>query len=221
MDTFWNPKPKKLNMQVLTKYLFTFFFLYISFQSISQVEYRQYAIKVVGIKVGELIATKSLSKDSVSEYTLKSLVDVNFLVYHLKVDYSVKSMLKGSSMMYSEVNVESNRGNFNTKTERTIEGYTLKSKQPKKEIEKILKASINHTFSSIHFHEPVGVSEVYAEFYGDFIQIKPSGSHKYSGVLDDNEDEFYYKNGLLVKAVKKNRITDMVIVLEKSWVEQL
>lgn len=124
-------------------------------------------------------------------------------------------------MSFTEVNVVSNRGNFNTKTEKTADGFSLKSKQPKKEIEKTLSVDILDTFSSIHFKEPTNISKVYAEFYGDFIQIKPLGFHKYSGVLDDNRDEYYYKEGLLVKAVKKNPITDMVIVLEKNWTVDL
>lgn len=191
-----------------------------SLSSIAQVAYRKYAIKVVGIKVGELIASKSTTKEQESKYTLSSKVDVNFLVYHLLVDYKVTSKFQGQSMYFSEVNVKSNRGNFNTKTHKVNDGYKLSSVQPKKEIEKTLKTSIQNTFSSIHFHEPLGVSKVYAEFYGDFIQIKHLGNHKYSGILDDNVDEYYYENGLLIKAVKKNPITDMVIVFEESWIAE-
>lgn len=199
--------------------LFTLLFILFSIISNAQIEYRKYAIKVIGIKVGELIATKSGTKDSETKYTLSSQVDVNFLVYHLMVDYQVTSKFKGESMFFSEVSVKSNRGDFNTKTQKVRDGFTLISKQPKKEIEKSIKASILSTFSSIHFHEPENVDQVYAEFYGDFIKIKPLGNHKYSGVLADNVDEYYYKNGSLLKAIKKNPITNMVIVLEKTWVE--
>jgi hypothetical protein len=199
--------------------LYILLFILYSFVSSAQTEYRKYAIKAVGIKVGELFATKSQTKGQETKYTLSSKVDVNFLVYHLLVDYRVTSKFRGDMMSFSEVNVKSNRGDFNTKTLKTQECYKLTSHQPKKEIEKSIKASILSTFSSIHFHEPENVAQVYAEFYGDFIKIKPLGNHKYSGVLADNVDEYYYKNGSLLKAIKKNPITDMVIVLEKTWVE--
>ena len=63
-----------------------------------------YAVKVVGLKVGEILSTKSQIKDSII-YKLESKVDVNFLVYHLKVDYRVKSVYVGNDFQYSDVKV--------------------------------------------------------------------------------------------------------------------
>lgn len=194
----------------------------IAFSLISnaQTEHRKYAIKVIGIKVGELVATRSTSPEKEISYTLKSSVNVSFLVYKLKVDYRVLSKFQAKEMSLSEVSVKSNKGDFSTKTTKLKEGYKVSSVQPEKNVEKRISSKITSTFSQIHFEEPSDLTPVYAEFYGDFIKIKKLRNHVYAGVLDDNRDEYYYQNGALIKAVKKNPITDLVIEFEKSWLEE-
>ncbi|AWV99269.1 hypothetical protein DJ013_14285 [Arcticibacterium luteifluviistationis] len=182
--------------------------MFFSINSFAQT--REYAVKVVGLRVGTIYATKTNLGDSVS-YELKSKVDVNFLVYKLKVDYHVHSILSGGKLKRSLVSVESNRGNFLTDTKKSKEGYDVKSVQHEDKVNKKIKGEINSTFASIYFNEPKAKDKVYAEYYADFINITKPSPEYYKGVLNDNVDEYYYKNGELIKLVKKNKITDMVI----------
>lgn len=172
---------------------------------------RTYAVKVIGLKVGEITVNKSQIADS-TIYKLSSRVDVNFLVYHLKVDYRVKSVYLNGRFERSDVNVVSNRGNYFTKTERVGEAYKVFSRQlEKKEVRKTIDLPIESTFAHMFFNEPRKLNVLYAEFYADFIDLKKLKANSYEGELDKNFDEYHFENGLLVKMVKKNPITDMVI----------
>lgn len=195
-------------IDVMIQKFFLVFFLLISNLVFSQT--RKYTIKVVGIKVGTLTASK-LAKDDTVSYSLSSKVDVNFLIYRLKVDYLVKSILSQGQLLKSSVHVDSNRGKFITETKATEKGYSIESIQHDKEIDTNIKVRINKTFASMFFNEPKIGDKIYAEYYGDFIQISKPSKGFYTGVLKDTEDEFYYENGMVLKIVKKNKITDMVI----------
>ncbi len=206
--------------QICSCYVYNLMKLLISFLSLllpvlGSAQTRTYAVKVVGIKVGEIHVTKS-SKADTAFYSLKSKVDVNFLVYHLKVDYRVKSVFVSNRFEESEVTVISNRGNYFTKTERKGNGYLAMSKQIDKEVSRKIDREITSTFAHLFFNEPLHTDRVYAEFYADFIQLTPTKPGSYRGDLDENIDEYHYEKGLMVKMVKKNPITDMVIVYQPS-----
>jgi len=189
--------------------LFTLFLIFtIGFSAFSQT--REYAVKVVGIRVGTIYATKKQVKDSVS-YSISSNVDVNFLVYRLKVDYKVKSLMLGGSLLNSSAFVKSNRGNYKTITTASGKSYSIVSERHDKNVTKNVSENITGTFACLFFEEPKNKKRIYAEFYANFIDFTKPSPHYYRGILDDNIDEFYYENGELVKLVKKNRITDMVI----------
>lgn len=185
-----------------------FLLVFFSLSAFSQT--REYAVKVVGLRVGTIYATKTKLGDSTS-YELKSKVDVNFLVYKLKVDYHVRSVLSENQLVSSLVKVESNKGNFLTDTQKAKEGYQVRSVQHEDKVNKKINQEINSTFASIYFNEPKAKDKVYAEYYADFIKITKPSPEYYKGVLNDNVDEYYYENGELMKIVKKNKITDMVL----------
>jgi len=171
---------------------------------------REYAVKVLGIRVGTIMATKTPKGESFT-YGLSSEVDVNFLVYKLHVDYKVQSTLANNGLTNSKVTVISNRGNYTTETSKTATGFKAKCQRHENEIKKEIDDKILATFASAFFNEPAALNQIYAEFYADFIQMTKLGEGKYQGVLDKNVDEYYYEKGLLVRLVKKNPITNMVI----------
>ncbi len=185
-----------------------FFSLLLASNSFAQ--NREYAVKVLGIRVGTIMATKTAEGKNFT-YGLSSEVNVNFLVYRLTVDYKVRSSLDSNGLHSSKVSVISNRGNYITETLKTEEGFLATCQRPENEIKKEIKEEVLATFASTFFNEPVALNQIYAEFYADFILIEKLGNGKYRGVLDKNEDEYYYENGLLVKIIKKNPITNMVI----------
>jgi hypothetical protein len=184
--------------------------LLFSITHVGRSQTREYAIKVIGIKVGSITAEKHVIGENIA-YLLKSDVSVNFLVYKLVVDYSVKSLISTMGLLNSEVKVISNRGNYTTLTKKSGEDYKVQSIQKGKTILKEVAKPINNTFASLFFNEPSANENVYAEFYADFIQISKKSKGKYIGELDKNIDEYHYENGELIKIIKKNPITDLVI----------
>lgn len=175
---------------------------------------REYAVKVLGIRVGTIMATKTPKGESFT-YGLSSEVDVNFLVFKLHVDYKVQSTLTNNGLANSKVSVISNRGNYTTETSKTATGFMANCQRPENVIKKEIDDKILASFASAFFHEPIALDQIYAEFYADFIQMTKHGEGKYQGVLNKNVDEFHYENGLLVKLIKINPITNMVIEYQR------
>jgi hypothetical protein len=192
---------------------FLIVFLFFSGFTSASAQTRSYIIKVVGIKAGEIKVTRSVKADT-TFYTLRSQANANFLVYKLKVDYRVKSMFVNNSFVGSEVRVVSNKGNFFTKTEKQGDSFVVVSEQPDKKVNRKIERKIESSSVYMFFHEPKSENKVYAEFYADFIDLKPIKPGVYRGELGKNIDEYYYEKGLMVKTIKKHQITDMVIVYQ-------
>ncbi len=175
---------------------------------------RNYRVEVAGIKVGEIIASKTINLVGETQYTVKSNIKVNLLLYHAKLNYDVKSNFTNKGMISSNADVFSKKGHFYTRTTKTDQGFSINSKQEKQHFKKNLNGQILYSFSSLFFNEPIQSNLAYAEYYGDFIQIKKIRNGEYSGILDKNKDRYFYQNGDLIKVIKKNPVLDLVFIYE-------
>lgn len=201
------------------------FILYILYNipvfSQETVETKKYAIEVAGIKVGEMHATKhQVSKDIVN-YRVKSDVKINLLVFTLKVKYEVKSQFDKNGLIFSEASVNSNKGDFYTSTVFKNGHYKVKSKQEKKEFEKVLNSGILWTSSQLFFEEPTHNQKFYAEYYALFNSVKKNKDGTFTCQIGNNIDKYVYENSKLVKVIKKNPIKniELRLISEKIQVD--
>ncbi len=180
----------------------------------ARAQVRIYDIKAGKITIGQLVATQQIDKQNQVNYTLKSKVMVNFLVYKVAVDYYASSSFKDNILQNATAKVKSNKGEFYSETTLQNKAYIIKSMQKDKNVNKIYKNKITSSFGSLFFNEPTNQNQTYAEYYTDFINLKPTENHTFIGVLDKKIDQLIYKNGSLVKVIKKNPILDITISLK-------
>jgi hypothetical protein len=109
------------------------------------------------------------------------------------------------------VDAETNRGKFFTRTDEMPKGYRMTTEQHGKSVEEFISKPIHWTVTRLFYEEPVGVTEVYAEYYGTFIPIKPRGTGEYVVQLVKNRDVYVYQKGQLVKIMKENPWKDFEI----------
>jgi hypothetical protein len=194
-----------------------FFILYLFYNipvfSQETVEMKKYAIEMAGLKVGEMYATKHQVSKDVVNYKVKSDVKVNLLVFTLKIKYEVNSQFDKNGLVFSEAKVNSNKGYFYTTTTFKNGHYEVKSKQEKKEFEKMLTSYITWTSSRLFFDEPSHNQKFYAEYYALFNNVKKNKDGTFTCQIENNIDKYVYESGKLIKVIKKNPIKNIELRL--------
>jgi hypothetical protein len=194
----------------MTRLIFILY-LFFNLPAFSQqtVETKKYAIEVAGIKVGEMHATKHQMSKDVVNYRVKSDVKINLLVFTLKIKYEVNSQFDKDGLVFSEAKVNSNKGDFFTSTVLKNGHYEIKSKQEKKEFEKVLNSDISWTSSRLFFDEPTHNQKFYAEYYALFNNVKKNKDGTFTCQIENNIDKYVYENQKLVRVIKKNPIKNI------------
>ncbi|MDF7815842.1 hypothetical protein P1X16_30960 [Hymenobacter sp. YC55] len=182
-------------------------------QSQSTSQTRRYAIEVAGLRVGTMTATRQLGASSEVVTTLTSDVQVNFLLYHLKIYYQVINRFRGGQLLLSTVEAHTNQGNFASRTEWKADHYDIVADQYKHHYRAIELQPITYTVTDQFFNEPGRHSRAFAEYFGDYFTLTPTAPSTYRALRDGREDEYRYANGQLVTIIKKNPLKNFVIRL--------
>ncbi|UOQ50747.1 DUF6134 family protein [Hymenobacter cellulosivorans] len=178
-------------------------------------ETRRYAIEVAGLRVGTMTATRQAGAAPAEVITtLVSDVQVNFLLYHLKIYYKVVNRSRHGQLRLSTVEAHTNQGNFASRAEWKGDHYDIVANQYKHHYQATEQQPITYTVTDMFFGEPTGVSRAYAEYFGDFFTLVRPAAGQIKATRDGREDEYRYANGQLVTIVKKNPLKNFIIRLE-------
>ncbi|TGE03876.1 hypothetical protein EU556_24335 [Hymenobacter fodinae] len=174
-------------------------------------EIRRYTIEVAGVRVGTMTATRQPLSSTDVRFTLVSDVQVNFLVYHLKVYYKVINQVRNGQLLLSTVEAHTNQGDFSSRTEWKGGHYDIVANQYKHQYRGTETQPITYTVTDMFFGEPRGQQRAFAEYFGDYFQVQPVRSARYHARRDGREDEYQYANGQLVTIIKKNPLKNFII----------
>ena len=175
-------------------------------------ETRQYAIEVAGLRVGTMTATRQPQPTPTDfVYTLTSDVQVNFLLYHLKIYYQVINRVRNGQLQLSTVEAHTNQGNFSSRTEWKGDHYDIVADQYKHHYRATESRPITYTVTDMFFGEPAGRSRAFAEYFGDFFAVGRAAPARYWARRAGREDEYQYTNGQLTTLIKKNPLKNFII----------
>ncbi|MBO0358424.1 hypothetical protein J0X19_10750 [Hymenobacter sp. BT186] len=180
-------------------------------QSPLPTEVHRYSIEVAGLRVGTMTATRQALSTSNVRYSLVSDVQVNFLVYHLKVYYKVINQVQNGQLLLSTVEAHTNQGNFTSRTEWKKDHYDIVADQYKHHYRGTEVRPIRYTVTDMFFGEPQGQPQAYGEYFGDYFQVQNIAPGHYQAERNGREDEYHYKNGQLVSIIKKNPLKNFII----------
>ncbi|CCG99327.1 hypothetical protein FAES_1317 [Fibrella aestuarina BUZ 2] len=180
-------------------------------QSLSETHH--YAIEVAGARIGTMTASRESRANNEVMFIQISDVQVNFLVYKLKVYYKVVSLMKNGQLLRSTVEAHTNKGDFSSLTEWTGTHYDIRADQYKYSRRATETRKIDFTVSMLYFSEPTSHQRAYAEYFGDYFTLTTTPRSSYRAQLADREDEYVYEQGRLVKVIKKNALKNFVIRL--------
>lgn len=176
-------------------------------------ETHHYAIDIAGIRVGTMTAVRQVMGNDQTVYTLISDVNVNLLVYTIKIYYKVINRFEGKKMMLSTVDVHTNRGDFTSRTEWKGDHYDISANQYKYKHQAVETQNIDFSSSLLYFYEPLGRNKVYAEYFGDYFTLNRTVSGTYHATIDDRADDYIYQNGRLIKVIKHNSVKNFIVRL--------
>lgn len=131
-----------------------------------------------------------------TEFLIESKILIQKMV-RLDLMYRISSTFENNTLIHSLATQQNNgREHTNTRTTQTKNGYSVKTR---KEELRISQKSIPYNLCKLYFEEPIGVFMVYSDTYGDFLNIKPAGKHRYELVLPDGKSNFYtYHLGICI-----------------------
>jgi hypothetical protein len=177
-------------------------------------EVRRYGIEVAGIRVGTMTATRQAPVGADVTYSLVSDVQVNFLLYHLKIYYQVTNRFHNGQLLLSTVEAHTNQGDFASKAEWKGDHYDIVADQYKHHYKATERQPIRYAVTNMFFGEPpAGQTRAFAEYFGDYFALAPGKPGTYQAARDGREDEYQYANGQLVTIIKKNPLKNFVIRL--------
>ena len=161
---------------------------------------QRFEIRMGGLNLGQLHSSREAGR-----IRLESRVRVPLALFTLRVGYVVDSRFGANhQLIRSRVDAETNKGTFFTTTEPTGKGYAMKSEQYGETVEQTISKPIYWTVSRLFFEEPVGVREVYAEYYGTLMPLEVRGPGQYVVRWGKNRDVYVYQKGQLQKIIKEN-----------------
>lgn len=169
---------------------------------------QEYEISIAGISIGEMTASRKISGED-SQIDLKSKVGFWFFG-KIELDYHTVAVFKGSHFIKSEVNSNTNKGNFRSTITWVNDHYKVNSRNYKYELDTEVRKKLFFSSASFYFEEPKNVKEFFAESYG---LVSPITKHKdyYEVNVNGNKNRYYYINGKLDKAVMEFPIKNFVV----------
>lgn len=172
-------------------------------------ERHAYEITLAGFTIGEMEATKMYDEDT-AIYLLKS--EVSFWLFgRVNVDYMTEVKYHNGQFIQSTVKSNTNRGHFLSKIWREDEVYEVRANSYKYELETQVHEDINYSAVKLFFEEPMDISKMMAENYGQFCHVTSLGEGLYDTQVEGNKNRYQYENGKMQKAIMQSPIKNYVI----------
>ncbi|MBK7887052.1 MAG: hypothetical protein IPJ86_07070 [Bacteroidetes bacterium] len=171
-----------------------FFLLQIVASTRVEAQLLTYAIRYKDEPIG--IMTAQRHGKTKSDFLIESKILIQKMV-RVNIVYRITSQFDNNTLLHSLATQHNNgKEHINTKTTHSKYGYTVQSQ---KRESKISQKSIPYNLCKLYFEEPIGVFMVYSDTYGDFLNIKPAGKHRYELILPDGKSNFYtYHLGICI-----------------------
>ncbi|MEX2565071.1 MAG: DUF6134 family protein [Cyclobacteriaceae bacterium] len=186
----------------------TFLLSYSSFALHAQ-ERHDYDISILGISIGEMIATKELKEDT-TYFRLKS--EVSFWFFgRIHLDYMTEVKYHQGQFIESTVRSKTNRGDFLSRIWLENDVYEVRANSYKYEFNTQIQEKIHYSAVRLFFEEPRGKDRMMTENHGKFATITPLGDGAYDTYVEGNENSYQYKNGQLQEVSMDNPIKNYVI----------
>lgn len=180
-----------------------FFLLSITSSTIFAQNSFRFSIRALGSKVGE-IEVKRTMNNGIENIEIKSSAKANMLVKKIEYNSIMKATYKDGVMLYGSGRNEENG---------EVENYcTTKKNGTNYEIvadgeNRSLSGDIKFSISSLYFNEPKGLTKIYSEVWGQYLDIKDNKDGSYTVILPKGgKTVFYYTDGQMTSFANDSKV---------------
>lgn len=196
-------------MRYLHVLLLNLLTLFAHAQSAGTTNTRYFDIRIAGVKVGELKATRTIT-DTVTFYRLESKVKV-WLVVSVEMDHKIETVYHGKHL-FSSVSVSGTNNGKYTSTIKwkdgyyqiQVDSYQYTNSTP---IYELVECNIVR----FYFDEPVDIQKTLADSYGTLAVIKKVSPGNYEVESHGSVNHYYYKDGSFIRGSLFSKVRYEVI----------
>ena len=185
-----------------------FILLLIGVALTSEAQNLHYLVRLDNEHMGDMYASKT--KGSKELYLMESKIKVEKMI---KIDlfYKIEAIFEKNILHLSNALETANgKEQTNSETKKNATGYTVKTK---KKTKTILNKGITNHLCKLYFEEPVGITQVWSDTFGQMLSIKSLGEHRYELKLPNGKSSFYsYFKGICT-------LVETEIMLDRKSVE--
>lgn len=183
---------------LLTTILLLGFRFYAFSQNANAEDVRYFDIKLAGVSIGEMKATKK-QEDTTTYYTLDSKVKFWFFVT-INIEHKTQVLYHNDKLVYSKSTSVSNKGNFTSNIVWNKDKYDVDVNSYDYTNKKSIGAPIHHNVVTLYFEEPKTVKEILLDGFGLMTDVTTTKPGLYQVDVIGNKNSFEYKDGRLVLA---------------------
>ncbi|GCC50186.1 hypothetical protein SanaruYs_04010 [Chryseotalea sanaruensis] len=159
---------------------------------------RNFDIKVAGVIVGEMKATKK-HEDTITHYTINSKVKFWFFVT-VAIEHTAEVLYYNDKLIYSKSTSVTNNGTYLSTIIWNKDKYDVEVNTydyvNKRSINKVIK----HNVATLYFEEPKAVKELLLDSFGEMATVTTTKVGTYLVEVSGKKNYFEYKDGKLVLA---------------------
>jgi hypothetical protein len=183
---------------LLTTILLLGFNFYCFSQNATTEDIRYFDIKLAGVSIGEMKATKK-QEDTVTYYTLDSKVKFWFFVT-VNIEHKTQVLYHNNKLIYSKSTSLSNKGNFTSDIVWNKDKYDVNVNSYDYTNKKSINKPIEHNVVTLYFEEPKTVKKILLDGFGVMTDVTFTKAGLYQVDVIGNKNSFQYKDGRLVLA---------------------
>jgi len=172
-------------------------------------ERHDYEISILGINIGDMVATKETKADT-TYFLLRS--EVSFWFFgRINLDYTTKVKYHQGQFIESSVEKKTNRGDFLSRIWLEDGVYEIRANSYKYEFNDQVSEKIDYSAVRLFFEEPKGKKRMITENHGQFASITSKGNGAYDTYVEGNENNYQYENGKLQEVSMHSPVKNYVI----------
>ncbi len=174
---------------------------------------RVFDVRIAGIKIGKLKASKTTVNDSLTQYELFSEVDFWFF-RRVKISYSNTSIFRHNQLITSEVITESSRGKFRSTSQWNADRYVIHINTWQYQKDTVIHQPIQFNVARMYFEKPSDNTPIYSDGYGMLSMATPTERNCYMLIINGSKNKYFFKEGILEKASMDSPIKNYEVIAQ-------
>ena len=171
-----------------------------------------YKILLNNKMIGTLLADRQVQKEKVN-YVLQSKMSVHKILT-FDIEYKLESDFINGKMIASTAYQKTNN-KIHTNTITKWDGVQYTVQLPDENLARINK-NINYNMCTIYYLEPIGLTQIYSDAFGKFLNIRSLGNHRYELTLPDGKTNYYnYAAGICFQVESEQLFSKIIFRLTR------